>query len=117
MITPDRLHGEAGAVTLTSHPAMSVIALSGAIDEAAIDELRVAVRWAADRALPVRIEVSPQTALTGGAAEVLAQLSSREQRRGRSLVVVGATAELRQALTDSGLHRLMIFDDGTTADP
>lgn len=96
---------------MASTESVTVITLSGDVDVASQDRLRIAARWAADCNLPVRVDVSAATLLDSSGLELFTRLLRVERQRGRSITIVGAPPRIRTTLNVAGLDGLVIFED------
>lgn len=101
----------AAEVELASLDGATLIRVWGEVDVAAREQLRVAARWAADRDLPVRIDVSGATLLDTSGVELLTRLATTERNRGRSITVVGASSRIKETLELTGLGDLVIHEE------
>ena len=88
----------------------TVIAVSGDVDVAASDQLRLAARWAADRNLPVRIDLADATLIDTSGLELVSKVAATERKRGRTVVMVGASSRIRASLQITGLDDLVRYE-------
>jgi anti-anti-sigma factor len=101
----------AAEVEVISLDDKTVIAVSGDVDVAASDQLRLAARWAADRNLPVRIDLADATLLDTSGLELVSKVAATERERGRTVVMVGASSRIKASLRITGLDHLVQFDN------
>jgi anti-anti-sigma factor len=112
-VKPQQLPTSPGAarIELDGSDSLTVIRVAGDVDLASQEQLRAAARWATDRDLPVRIDVSEASLLDTSGLQLFSQLAGVERQRGRSITVVGASSRIRTALALTGLDDLVIYED------
>lgn len=98
-------------VEVSSLESATVISIAGEVDTASQEQLRLAARWAADRDLPVRIDVTRAALLDTSGMQLFSRLLSVERDRGRRITVVGASSRIKASLQLTGLADLLSFED------
>jgi anti-anti-sigma factor len=102
--------GEA-EVEVTSLDSATIVTVAGDVDFASQDELRIAARWAADRNLPIRIDLTGAAFLDTSGLELISRLAGLELQRRRSLTLVGAPERVKHMLEITGLDDLVTYVD------
>ena len=96
-----------GAVDLVRESARTVVRLSGEVDLSCSDLLSAARAEAAERGLPVRLDLSALSFIDSTGIGFVARLATLERDAGRRLAVVGTSRRITEALSLTGLDDLL----------